>query len=472
MPLCILRMIQQRVNAVYEDGQEPVLFWVDTICVPTTNKIPALEAMLQTYQNADTVLVLDASLDCVSEQVSPQEMLLRIRTSPWMQRLWTLQEAWVANDLAFQFLEAAYRGETLLENCIRVHSPLKLSIEQLLYPQKRGTNKKLSLFITKLIRALAVDYNTFDMPKDKMVTLRRQLEANIPGYPKEEDHRLARLVNRSHAFDPVFRDAWTPLLSLLENRGTGGSFHIQDQSLIFNALKNRQTSRQEDEMYCIANLMKLPVLPILMVEPEQRMKKLLTLMPKVPATVIFSHQFMRLEDEGFSWAPKTFMSIHAISYTSSTMGRVEGKGLNVSLPGLEIRRPRANHTDAITDVLDVPEQTQVSKIKVAMPLQSEKWLYTLEIFNPPGHPPANWCDYDGMELMVIVRKTSPDAHGRIIDTMDAALVSLMTQDNHVRTVKFITVLWMQRTSQKLTTESAQGCYEGQWLDDERSWCIL
>ena len=472
MPLCMLRMIQQRVNTLYEDGQEPVLFWIDTICVPLTNKIPALEAMLQTYQNADTVLVLDASLDCVSFEASPQELLLRIRTSPWMQRLWTLQEGWVANDLAFQFLEVACRGEILLENVQRAHNPLKLSIDQLLYPQKRGTNKNLGFFISKLVRALAVNYNTFDMPEDKMLSLKEQLEAYCPGYPKDEDRRLGRLINRSHFFDPVGRDAAIPLLSLLQERGTDGPSHIRDQSMIFNALRYRQTSRTEDEMYCIANLFNLPVLPILVVEPGQRMKKLLTLMPQVPATIIFSHESIRLEDEGFSWAPKTFMNTQAITYNSSVMGRVEGKGLYVSLPGFELRRPRANHRDGITAMLDVPNQTQNLKIKVAMPLQNEKWLYTLEIFNPPYHAPADWCNYDGMELMVIVRQTSPDAHGRIVETMDAALVSSMDQDKPVRTVKFITVLWMERTSQRMTAESAQDCYEGQWIDDECSWCIM
>jgi hypothetical protein len=357
-------------------------------------------------------------------------------------------------------------AESLIVECKQAPSPLKLPIEQLISPQKHRPHSN------KLIRALTVEYSTFDMPEDKMSRLKNELEAVVPGYPKEEDHRLARLINRSHLFGPLYRDAAAGLVVLFDNREVGGSFQIKNLGLIFSALKHRNTSRKEDEMYCIANLMKLPVLPILAVEPEQRMKKLLTLMPQAPATVIFSHQFTRIEDEGFSWAPKTFMNMHALNCDSSSLGRVKTGGLHVSFPGLKVQSRPADHGNGIADAPDQLEKPQIHRIKVAMPLKRERWLYALTMIHPPSHPPTTWRDYEEMDLMVIVRSTFSDEHGRIADTVDAALVSLITQDDHIRTVKFLTVIWMRRSHVELTEESTRSCYSGEWLDDESLWYIV
>ena len=62
--------------------------------------------MYQTYQNASHVLVLDTSLRAIEiESSDMDEVSMRIFTSPWMSRLWTLQEgalAAVSNRLWFQ----------------------------------------------------------------------------------------------------------------------------------------------------------------------------------------------------------------------------------------------------------------------------------------------------------------------------------------------------------------------------------
>ncbi|KAL8922281.1 MAG: hypothetical protein Q9208_005251 [Pyrenodesmia sp. 3 TL-2023] len=90
-------------------GQE-MLIWIDTLCCPVEPpeaKAMALSKMKEPYVGASFVLVLSASLQKVSIlALDPTEICLRIFTSTWMHRLWTLQEAALPRDLWFQFEDA------------------------------------------------------------------------------------------------------------------------------------------------------------------------------------------------------------------------------------------------------------------------------------------------------------------------------------------------------------------------------
>jgi hypothetical protein len=71
------------------------LLWLDTLCCPAIDgpgKQKAIERLAQVYKAADKVLVLDASLFFLaSEGLHVGEIGLRVYTSPWTRRLWTLQ---------------------------------------------------------------------------------------------------------------------------------------------------------------------------------------------------------------------------------------------------------------------------------------------------------------------------------------------------------------------------------------------
>ena len=78
------------------DGGEELLLWCDTLCCPVQPeeaKHLALEYMYKTYRGATHVLVLDASLRRYNvETFDIDEVSMIISTSPWIRRLWTLQE--------------------------------------------------------------------------------------------------------------------------------------------------------------------------------------------------------------------------------------------------------------------------------------------------------------------------------------------------------------------------------------------
>lgn len=88
------------------EKSSPLLVWLDTLCCPVEQegKELALAQMRRTYEQASHVLVLDASIQCYdSRKIHVVEALMRIFTSVWMQRLWTLQEGALAARLWFQF---------------------------------------------------------------------------------------------------------------------------------------------------------------------------------------------------------------------------------------------------------------------------------------------------------------------------------------------------------------------------------
>ncbi|KAH8773691.1 hypothetical protein F5883DRAFT_661661 [Diaporthe sp. PMI_573] len=89
------------------DGWSP-FFWLDTICVPHQNAARRLACarMASSYECADTVLVLDAELQAWPyTSATDEEALLRIVTSGWTTRVWTLSEGIVAKRLVFKLAD-------------------------------------------------------------------------------------------------------------------------------------------------------------------------------------------------------------------------------------------------------------------------------------------------------------------------------------------------------------------------------
>jgi hypothetical protein len=103
-----------------ETQNKPVpLLWVDTLCCPALNgpgKQASIKKLRRVYSLATAVLVLDASLFSLpSAPLHTSELLLRAYTSPWMRRLWTLQEGALNKNLFFQFADKAIAAQAMIE---------------------------------------------------------------------------------------------------------------------------------------------------------------------------------------------------------------------------------------------------------------------------------------------------------------------------------------------------------------------
>jgi hypothetical protein len=86
------------------DPQLP--FWIDTLTIPVNNPIQrkrAIKTMHHAYTNADFMVVLDSGLAKMTAGKSYAGTAMKIFTSRWMGRLWTLQEAYLSKKLIFRF---------------------------------------------------------------------------------------------------------------------------------------------------------------------------------------------------------------------------------------------------------------------------------------------------------------------------------------------------------------------------------
>ncbi|RMZ89819.1 hypothetical protein DV736_g2942, partial [Chaetothyriales sp. CBS 134916] len=103
---CQLERLQRTFNTIAEvRGAENIPFWVDSLCLPRQNHLSgiSINQIKDIYSKALTVLVWDAGLLETTLGKDLIEANVRISTGRWAQRLWTLEEGILAQDLRFEF---------------------------------------------------------------------------------------------------------------------------------------------------------------------------------------------------------------------------------------------------------------------------------------------------------------------------------------------------------------------------------
>lgn len=97
--------------------QPPI--WIDTLCVPVhpdlkEDRRAAIVGLARTFKNATLVLVLDADLQNTTKSCSRLERGTRLLCAGWMRRLWTYQEAVIAEERTdCQKLQIQFSGGAL-----------------------------------------------------------------------------------------------------------------------------------------------------------------------------------------------------------------------------------------------------------------------------------------------------------------------------------------------------------------------
>lgn len=112
--------VNKIIDFIGSSVKSPRLFWLDTLCVPREPFIlrrKAIEGIRKVYEQAATVLALDEELVLTSVSgMAYEEILIRLHTSGWMRRLWTLHEQSRARNVYFQFADGTYGQNELIED--------------------------------------------------------------------------------------------------------------------------------------------------------------------------------------------------------------------------------------------------------------------------------------------------------------------------------------------------------------------
>ncbi|KAH6713435.1 hypothetical protein BKA61DRAFT_691343 [Leptodontidium sp. MPI-SDFR-AT-0119] len=383
LPKCVLRDLQSKCSALYPDNSEDTWWWVDTLCIPIHEPYRriGIERLVATYSKADKVLILDKGLEMLQRDASPEEKFLAIRICGWMQRLWTMQEGWLAPQLYFQFSDGALQGFELLQACT-------------------------------LIRALVTDSHTFSLDASKKRILEDSYRVKYPELPTSYDKHLALLINKDFKFDQVVQDASVAITKI---RAVNQS--LQASGEVFTGLKGRTTSRLEDEPICIANLLGLDSGPIIREKPGDRMKLLLRTIHPLPTSIIFSHGERMLES-GYRWAPRTFLVPDSLDYRDSNPATFKDERLTFELPGISLNlKPSLPHN---------------WELHIAIGEQ----IYCLSLLESDDAE-MTWDCYQNVPMMVILRRSM-----QFRGPVDSVLVSFQKTVDDTLWVLYERTLWI------------------------------
>ena len=288
LPLCQLLLISEKVNALYTDDDTPVPFWIDTLCCPIGPPLAqalALERMAITYKNADKVLVIDSSLDSVllpgeePGQESFAEALLRIFATPWLRRLWTLQEGLLAKQLYFQFSNGAL----------------------------------------DFGYAHAKAFSAYFYVQDKKVEIS---EGRFPC--RYSSFTISLCTGIFHYLLFVSQNLSTTILQ--------GNIILEK---IAFALQHRSTSVAEDEAVCVGTLLNMDVSRILKVPSSKRMVQVWNIIDErgeLKQTPLF-HEGPKHDIIGYRWAPVTFLDRRYLSTADCPTAKLTENGLLFDCPG-------------------------------------------------------------------------------------------------------------------------------------------
>lgn len=193
LPTCQVRRLASLVSAI----RPGAAFWIDSLCIPQAEDVRkrAIGLMWRTYKHAADVVVLDSGLQPCSSTAPRSLLMLRVLTSGWMRRLWTLQEAVLSRSLHLVFadttLELMYLMPSLAE---LLHVPHLIDLlPGLLQLRRRAMGGATRYSINDVADSL--QWRTTSRPADETLAIASLLgvdPARLIDWPSQE--RMVRLL--------------------------------------------------------------------------------------------------------------------------------------------------------------------------------------------------------------------------------------------------------------------------------------
>lgn len=388
---------------------EPVNLWIDTMCCPSTpgpGKNLCLAKMCDIYANAHAVLVRSAALEAMDitpfvndPDAGVMDLAAQLYLSPWMRRMWTLQEGVLAGMRKSRF--------GIGERLVLGYRAGLLSLESVIAFLKQAPPPEAVL--------------AFDMIG-----------------------KFGHLAPMQYGFDDGH---------MVDDHRSSGFLRS-----LSNALKYRSVSVPSDELVCLATLLGVRLGnsggPVPLVgegqTPAEGMCELWKRVERqnkgVPGDIIFS-SVPRIDVDGFRWAPSTFIqhAKYGTVYWSSSSGddepaRITEHGLQVRFPGISLNTlgspglygeyllasHRWGDDSKTVGKGETGETRQVFLVQI--PAGGEDW-YSVHINQSDDTKPDRPSVHDlvhGGNLVLLLKQPEPSGKGLLVTLRDQPVVSTDT----------------------------------------------
>ncbi|KAK6071089.1 hypothetical protein SCUP515_08112 [Seiridium cupressi] len=307
---CRLKFIRRQIERATKT--EEALFWMDTLVVPVGPsveqrlKTKAIRQIFQVFDKSKYTIVLDNGLKAMNRgnPNNPAEAAMRILSSVWMRRLWTLQEAYLSRQIIIPFEEA-----------------------------ERGTMNLLKLDALEEQLSKAIQ-----SPTSGIIRLVKDQLSHIMMGEERRDRRITPVVNHRENDPAITAKLVSNTWRATRWRSTGKPEHevlalatllnlkYEDTEIEKAGLDDpgRENSRQDAN-----TLESLAVEFWTLLEQQYR--------GSIPSGMIFLPG-ERLNRRGFGWALNTWLSTHEIDYPDPLRVWKQATVLDQNL-GLQVQYP-------------------------------------------------------------------------------------------------------------------------------------
>jgi hypothetical protein len=440
MHVCQIEMLRKTFNQLLAkiDGSKAVNypFWVDVLCFPRQATVQgrAIKQLRKIYLKASAVLVWDKSLLGREKTDNFIEMNMRIRTGDWSWRLWTFQEAILADRLYIAFKHGATVG---IEELQKARDDAKKDpTSSYYYIWKAG--HPFSLPIWKLRNQKATKEASLEQegPESNM----RYPSINSGTLQEENKYRVAR--------------AWQAV-----------QYHL--------------VTEPQDEAIVLASVLGLDVEAIQLTADkernnqaaaDQRMARLLYMIDEeptlgIPSGIIFLPS-PKLPIKGYQWAPRTWLSKQSHPYPLfrplRKTARLLKRGALVQFPGIILHCP----TETPNSTFHVPLHETLHKWwKIQAVTDGEDWteFWRNKVceYNEPCIILSTSNPRDKYEIGILVKKKGMLSEGQIrwVEVLCRVWVRLETD--------FV----MLAKLSKEYMENPNRLMFGVRLKEDQEWCV-
>jgi hypothetical protein len=315
LPRCQLRRLQRLVNSLYGTSQtEPIPFWIDTLCVPREpreSRSKAINKMAATYRDADKILVLDANLfmnPLASCQTDHTEIFMRILSTNWIRRLWTLLEGVLGKSLYFVFSDGVV---DIQKSVSSLQTHLEIASSSISQPED---SQLPNIYPGQAISRTALEQYT---------GLRDLRE-------KQEEKRLAIMWNNMQWRSTSWASDGTICMAITLGFPPRQISELQDIQVHIDPTTNPERKASPDAFQRTQLAARYRLFLELLIQRQTR----------IPRGLVFTRAD-RFDSTGLRWAPSSFFRTAATGtiIAGESTAQVTAEGLHINAHGFELYLP-------------------------------------------------------------------------------------------------------------------------------------